>query len=180
MTAPKANTETPQQALRLAVSGDADALESVARTWRDRIRRWAYFELGDAGLAEDAAQDTLVNLILYIHQYDPERPFGPWLRTIVRNCCRKLQGKQVRHAHVGLEESHLRVVPDPTHRIEARRAVEAFSTLSPRQREVIHLVTRDGMTAAEAARELEIAPATARVLLMRARKAVRQALGRKP
>ncbi len=177
MTAPKAKTLTPEQALQLAVSGDASGLESVARHWRARIRRWALFELGDAGLAEDAAQDTLVNLIRYIHQYDTDRPFAPWLRTIVRNCCRKLQGRQARHTHVELTESHLRVVPDPTHRIEASRAIDVLATLSPRQREVMYLCTRDGLSAAEAARKLDIAPSTARVLLFRARKIVREALG---
>ena len=134
--------------------------------------------MGDSGLADDAAQDTLVNMIRFIHQYDPERPFGPWLRTITRNCCRKVHGHQVRHTHVELEESHLRVVPDPTQGIEAGRAVAAFAGLSPREREVMYLCTRDGMTAAEAARELDIAASTVRVLLFRARKSVREVLGR--
>ena len=51
-----------------------------------------------------------------------------------------------------------------------------FATLSPREREVMQLCTQDGMSAADAGRALGIAPATARVLLHRARKTLRSAL----
>ena len=81
ITAPEADL------LRRATQGDAGALEAVARAWYGRMRRWALLEVGDRALAEDAVQEALVRLIRHIHRYDPDRPFGPWLRTVVRNCC---------------------------------------------------------------------------------------------
>ena len=166
--------------LRKAVEGDADALEQVAKAWYRRIRRWALIDLGDPALAEDAVQEALIRLVRNIGKYDPERPFGPWLRTIVRNCAKRAGEQQRRHDHTDLAEHHLTVVPRAEHAIDTRRtqkrAVELFESLSARQREVLHLCTTEGMSAAEAARELGIAPATARVLLFRARRTLRTAL----
>jgi RNA polymerase sigma-70 factor, ECF subfamily len=180
--------------LRRAAAGDVGALEEVARSWRTRIRRWALLELGNEALAEDAAQDAFVQLIRCIHQYDPDRPFGPWLKAVVRNCCHRVRKLQSRHVHELLEEetqedTQLRAMPtagpsrssDPEGAVDLKRtttrALEAFSALTPRQREVMHLCTQDGLTAAEAARELGLAPSTARVLLFKARQTLLAALG---
>ena len=67
-----------------------------------------------------------------------------------------------------------------THRRKANRAIAAFEQLPPRQREVMAICTLDGKSAADAARELGIAASTARVLLYRARKTLRSALGETP
>lgn len=169
--------------LRRARAGDTSALEEVARSFRTRIRRWALLELGDPALAEDACQDTFVQLIRHIGKYDPERPFGPWLRTMVRNCCHRVRRGQHRHVHEILDDTHLRAVPDPEHTMDVgratTRAVETFGALTPRQRELMHLCTQDGLTAAEAARELGITSSTARVLMFKARQTLLAALGRR-
>jgi RNA polymerase sigma factor (sigma-70 family) len=178
--------ETPDDLLRRAANGDASALEEVARLWRARIRRWAMYELGNEALAEDACQDAFVQLIRHIHQYDPERPFGPWLRTVVRHCCHRVARRQSRHVHEVLEEGEesvpLRLVshsPEDSAdlRQTTRRALAAFTELTPRQREVMHLCSQDGLTAAEAARELGLSPSTARVLMFKARQTLLAALG---
>jgi RNA polymerase sigma-70 factor (ECF subfamily) len=49
-----------------------------------------------------------------------------------------------------------------------------FTTLSPRQRELIELVDLQGYTAVEAAEVMGIEPQTARVHLMRARRTLRE------
>lgn len=169
--------------LRRAVAGDAAALEAVAREWRTRIRRWALLELGDPALAEDACQDTFVQLIRHVSKYDPDRPFGPWLRTVVRSCCHRVRRGQHRHVHEILEDTHLRASPEPEHTLDVarvtRRAVETFAALTPRQRELMHLCTRDELSSAEAARALGIAPSTARVLMFKARQTLLAALGRR-
>ena len=145
---------------------DEAALEQVARAWYARIRSWAILEVGDPALAEDVVQEALLRLMNSIHRYDPDRPLGPWLRTIVRNCARTEGGRQRRHAHDALAESHLTVVPRPEHALDTERAAEQavalFGQLSGRQREVMHLCTRDGLTAAEAADVMGVAPSTAR------------------
>lgn len=180
MSAAVPQPDPERQLLARAVQGDRDALAAVARAWRPRIRRWALLELGDASLAEDASQEVLVRLIRHIHRYDPARPFGPWLRAIVRNCSHRTRSRFRRSGQTEVQEGHLRVVPTPEQRIDDTRAVAAairsFQKLSARQREVFHLCTHGGLSAAEAARELGIAPSTARVLLFRARRTLRASL----
>lgn len=173
---------TDDDRLRRAVAGDVAALEGVARDWYVRIRRWALLELGDPTLAEDACQDTFVQLIRHVSTYDPERPFGPWLRAVVRSCCHRVRRGQHRHVHEILEDTHLRAVPDPEHTLDveraASRAVESFEALTPRQREIVHLCAGGGLSAAEAARSLGISPSTARVLMFKARQTLLAAIGR--
>ena len=173
-------TVTEPELLRRAQQGDDAALGQVARDWYARIRRWALYEVGDPVLAEDVVQEVLLRLMNNIHRYDPDRPFGPWLRAIVRNCARTEGGRQQRHAHDDLAETDLRIVPDPEHALDTERAAESavalFGRLSGRQREVMHLCTHDGLTPAEAADVMGVAPSTARVLLFRARRFIRSAL----
>ena len=80
---------SPEPALLAAARrGDRQALRTVAEQCWPLMRRWAYLELSHRQEAEDACQDALVRLMRFIGRYDPEQPFLPWLRTLVRNCCR--------------------------------------------------------------------------------------------
>lgn len=126
---------------------------------------------------DDLAQDCLVGLVRNIHRYDPARPFGPWLRTLVRNHCRSAHRKDAGRATVALESDPESPAPDPSRALDlsdgARSALEAFALLTPRQREVMVLCTQDGMTPTEAADQLEVSGATVRSLLHQARAAIR-------
>ncbi len=125
-----------------------------------------------------------MRLIRHIHTYDPDRPFGPWLRTIVRNCSHQTRRRYQRQGQTEVQEGHLSVVPRPEQHIDDTRAVAAvlgaFQDLTARQREVFHLCTHVGLSAADAARQLGIASSTARVLLLRARRTLRSCLREDP
>lgn len=171
----------PTDLVQRAAAGEPGALEALARHWWPTIRRWTLYQLGEPGLADDAAQEVLANLARGLDSFDPERPFAPWLRVVVRNACHKVREQHQRHGHEPLVDDQ-RVDPGPEpgealdHKRLAARAIAAFEALSPRQREVLSLCTFEGMSAADAGRALGIAPATARVLLHRARKSLRAQL----
>ena len=170
--------------LPLAVAGDRDALEAVAREWWPRIRRWSLYILGDEALAEDGSQEALIQLMRGIHRFDPSRPFGPWLKTLTRNACLTVQQRDTRHGRIptrGLTPE-ASVTPEGAldRRRRVHRAILTFEQLPTRQRQVMSLCTLEGMSAADAARDLGIAAATARVLLHRARRTLRRALGEAP
>lgn len=172
---------TDPELIRRARAGDRDALGALASAhWRS-MRRIAYAELGDRALAEDAVQEALIRLVRFIHTYDPSRPFGAWLRTLVRNAARQARARRVRRTH---REHAVAAAPqpraDPERRLDLVRkasdAFEAFCALPARQRQLVELVDRGGLSPTEAAAELGIAPGSARSQLFAARRALRSRL----
>lgn len=175
-------TEDPLQS---AVDGDPDALRRLVSEWMPTIRRWALLEAGDPVVAEDGVQEALVRLCRHIGQVDPTRPFGPWLRTVVRNAVRSESSRQGRRSR---REAPLADVPAASHRgperldlAWARRmALEAFATLSPRQREIFDLVDLQGVAPKEVAERLDLSAGAVRGQLFDARRALREHLVRHP
>jgi len=157
--------------------GDRDALQDLARSWWPRIKRWALIEVGDDALADDACQETLIRLVRNIATLDPSRPLGGWLRTVVRNCCRDATRGERRHQQAAPRPSN---VVDLERALDIRRGAErmvrAFATLTPRQREALDWVDRQGLSPTEAASLMEAAPATVRALLHQGRRTLRTAL----
>jgi RNA polymerase sigma-70 factor (ECF subfamily) len=172
-TATARTKPTDRELVSLAQSGDKGALEQLARRWWPTLRRWAWLELGDAALAEDACQEALLRMVRFIGQCDPERPLEAWLRTILRNCARDQYSKRGR----------VFTLPEPVRpmamdrRLDLQRAAvrarAAYRELTPRQREIIDLCENRGLTPTAAAVEMEIAPSTARALLHQARQSLR-------
>lgn len=162
--------------LQRAVAGDRHALRRVVDDWIRPIRRWALIATGDPVLAEDVVQESLVRLIRAIHTYDPARPFGPWLKTLVTNTARTELGR------LG------RAVPPPDapepepagRRLDLAQAYaaarEAFAALPARQREIIHLVDLQGLSPSEVAKALGLSAGAVRGQLFQARRAVRSSL----
>jgi RNA polymerase sigma-70 factor (ECF subfamily) len=71
--------------VRRAREGDAAAREELARTSGDAAFRFALQLLGDRELARDVAQDSVLRLFSSLRRVDPERPFQPFLFSIVHN-----------------------------------------------------------------------------------------------
>src|SRR5438874_12831838 len=66
-------------------AGDRAAFGVLAERYAGVARRVARAVLGDPDDADDAAQDALLSALVKLDQYDPRRPFGPWLLRIVAN-----------------------------------------------------------------------------------------------
>jgi len=160
-----------------ATQGDRAAIDDVVRAhWRE-IRRICWLQLLDRDRAEEASQEAALKLVRFIHRYDPSRDFGRWLRTLVRNVCRDVAAKRA------LEPTELEPVgqtPRVDRAVDLRRAAAraraAFATLPPRQRELVELVDRQGLSAADAARALGLSPSAARGQLSLARRTLRARL----
>jgi RNA polymerase sigma factor (sigma-70 family) len=166
--------------LLAAQRGDRDALRRVVEAWWCRMRRWALIEAGDTPGAEDATQEALVRLVRHIGGWDPSRPFASWLRRLVRNACRDQHRGRAGRWHQAEELLHDLSSPrraDPDRALDlarvARRAIEGFEGLTPRQREVLVLVDLEGHTPSEAAAELGLSASAVRAHLTAARRGVR-------
>ena len=168
--------------LKRAVNGDQDALREVVERWMERIRRWAIVHTGEASSAEDGVQEALIRLVQGIHRYDPARPFGPWLKTLVTRACHTEQARRGRQVQREVQEpmEPKATQPAPGRQLDLRRAhahaMDAFRKLTPRQREIIDLVDLQGNTPAEAASVLSLSQGGLRAQLFEARRVLRHHL----
>lgn len=157
------------------VAGERQAAGELAELYWPRMRRWAWLEVRDHALAEDACQEALIRMIRFCGRYDPARPFGAWLRTLVRNAARD------QRPALGRIVEGVRDALSLERQVDLRRAASrvdaVLDALSPRQRHLVDLCLRQGLPIHEAAELLEIAPATARVHLHQARKRLAEHLG---
>lgn len=133
---------------------------------------------GNPTLADDAAQDAMIRILAALPRFDLTRPLGPWVRTITRNTARNTRNRtDAPQAAPGVPRA---TSPDHDRRMDldaaAKSALDAFSDLTPRQRQILELVDHQGLTPSEAAAELDIAPGTVRATLHGARRALRTRL----
>ena len=73
---------------RLAAAGDDRAFTVLVRRWQEPLVRLLRRYLGSADEAREAAHEAFVAAWGALRRYDPERPFGAWLRTIAINKAR--------------------------------------------------------------------------------------------
>lgn len=75
----------PQNLLALARAGDADAFGEVYRAHATRLLRQAMALCGNAALADELAQDTLVEAWKCLRRYNGRCEFFTWLCAILLN-----------------------------------------------------------------------------------------------
>ncbi len=73
--------------LKQAQKGDDYAFSRLVEVYQKPVYNLCYRMLGNAGDAEDAAQETFIRAYKAIRRYDPERKFSTWLLTIASNYC---------------------------------------------------------------------------------------------
>ncbi|MFB9504775.1 RNA polymerase sigma factor [Streptomyces aurantiacus] len=134
-------------------------------------------------VAADLTADVFVAALEAAGQYDPKRgaPYA-WLYGIARNVlashyrgsAREQQAVAQLNGHRLLDEEDIAALEE---RIDAQRAArelsQRHSALSEPLREVLDLVTVDGLTPREAAQVLGLNRATVRSRLLRAKRALR-------
>lgn len=163
-----------------AASGDAGAFAVLANDVRGRVVAWAGSIAGNRDDAEDVAQLVLLRLRDHVHRFEGRSRFTSWLFQVTRNVTlSSMQRERRRQALLGARDPSI-VGPAGAGTDESSdgRRLEAlvhacFTDLTERQREVFEWIDLRGAPAPEVARRLGIAPATVRVLIMRARRTIR-------
>jgi RNA polymerase sigma-70 factor (ECF subfamily) len=170
------------QLIEAARAGDEHAFARLLTDARRLVFRWALIMTADSDEAEDVAQQVCVTLHRKLQQFEQRSSFSTWLYRIVRNTIAETRGRARFRHEVPLDADAVSgrlaaATEDCLQRIDDAAAASAvralFSLLSPRQRALIELVDVQGCTAAEAAQMMDIEPDTARVHLLRARRALR-------
>lgn len=130
-------------------SGDADALTVLFERHGPLVFRIAMRVLHNGADAEDAAQQTFIDIFRAANQFDPAKgAFKPWLLMFAYHRTFNLR----RHLRIQLTEDlpsdtlPSQVVPSADAGISIR---EALGQIRPRQRRVIELTYFEGLTAKE-------------------------------
>jgi len=162
-------------------AGDPRALEALFRALHAPLIRFATSLASDADDAHDLAQEAFVRLWEHRASLDPSLSIRAWLYRTVRNLAYNRTRDRTRQAEL---LGHNAVSPlSPPQADEDLEAAQTkallhglVASLPPRQREAFLLTRAEGLTHAEAAQSMDIAPATLNVHLVRALKTLRTAL----
>jgi len=148
------NAPDAEQLLALARAGDPEAYGELCQVYETRLLRQAMRLCGNVAIAEDLAQDTLVEGWKCLRRYNGRCQFFTWLCAILLNRYRNSWRKQRPLAATSLKAAEpkdgqdlLSGLPDggsrPDEAIDcAERAAflrHCVERLPPKHREVIHL-----------------------------------------
>jgi RNA polymerase sigma-70 factor (ECF subfamily) len=163
---------------RFRQKGDAEALERVFDATAPELLRVAMHLSKDAARAEDLVQGTFVAAIEHAHGWDGERRLMPWLLGILARQAARARREAARSPDPELVASPS--TPDPVAASEAAELAGALTGaldgLPSPYREVLAPHLLDGKRAVDIARELERAPGTVRMQILRGLELLRNAL----
>jgi len=147
--------------------------ESVAEEI-PHLRRFARALSGDPSYADDLVQDCAERALTRLHLFDQTRNIRIWLFTILRNLHVNQQRKQARRGrNIPVEEARegeLSHQPEQIERLAMHDVADAILLLPVEQREVLLLISLEGMSYNETAQTLGIPAGTVMSRLSRARR----------
>ena len=171
-------------ALMFAVGhGDTEAFGEIVRRYQETVWRTAWRILGDAALAEDAAQDAFLKVLGAAPRYRPEGQFRTYLLRIVTRVCLDFLHK---HAPVFTDQPPEPALTDTDPASTALRDEKAqivraaIMNLPERQRIALTLRHDDELNYREIARIMEVSEKAVERLLGRARTALAETLRENP
>lgn len=170
-------TDGDQGDVRAAREGDRDAFERLYHRHVGRVHGLCRRLAGDAIAAEELTQDAFVRAWQKLDLFREESAFSTWLYRLTANVVladHRARGRRLRDL-VPLDALHLL---SPARRGERLDLDGAIAALPARARWVFVLHEIEGYDHDEIATMTGMSPSTARVHLHRARKALREALGR--
>jgi len=167
--------------VRSAVAGDRAAFGGIYQRYAGPLRAYCVSLVRDHHTAADCVQDVFCTAAAELPKLrDPEK-LRPWLYAIARRTAlRTVNERRRENASDDLPESPA-VGPGPftvTAQNElARLVVEATAGLSERDRQVLDLAYRQGLSGVELAKALNVSYDSAKKLLQRLRETIERALG---
>ena len=155
--------------LARARAGDADAVDALVRKYLKDVYSVTMRVLGDHDMAQDAAQDAMVNALQALQRFRGESSFRTWLMRIALNAARTVGRKKGRRKEVTLEivADTPGDAPDPAYLTsrneEAGRAAQALAMLPEKQRLTVSLRINQGLSYQEIGAALDCTEGAARV-----------------
>ena len=172
----------PERLLARWRAGDPAALDLLLAKVHPMLYRWALANATDVDDAEDIAQQSLLTVFRKIDQFRGDSPLEVWLyRLTMRTAMqrrRTLARRQALDARANADVTRRVYHTDPGGRVDRDRLTalvrDCYDHLPPQQRAALSLVDLEGYSPAEAAELMELAPATLRANLFKARSSIRR------
>ncbi|MBO3759418.1 sigma-70 family RNA polymerase sigma factor [Ciceribacter sp. L1K23] len=162
--------------MRSALDGDAASYDRFLRAVTPHLRAMARRRCdqfgASAGEAEDIVQEVLIAVHLKRGTWDPERPIGPWLSTIVRNKLIDALRRRGRRVDVPLEDVVATLEAEDANVADRLDAESVLSRLKEPQRDIVRSISLEGAGVKETAERLKMSEVAVRVTLHRALKAL--------
>jgi RNA polymerase sigma-70 factor (ECF subfamily) len=159
---------------------DAQALRSVISLYGEKTQRIAWRMLGDAAEAEDVAQEAMLKLWQQAGGWSAGgQGIGPWLARVTANLCidRMRRIRPVTGEDLPERADDTPLADEQLDEVRIRALTQAaLQALPDRQRAAIVLTYWQECSNQEAAQALEMNLKAFESLLLRARKALREAL----
>jgi RNA polymerase sigma-70 factor (ECF subfamily) len=175
-----ADHESDQTLLERLRRGDESAFDNLFVRHYAVVYRVVYGLTGTREAAEDAAQETF--LALYRRPPAPDQPLRPWLCRVALNTARNALRAERRDT-LRVERAALDVVAagepsEAVERAEERDRVRAALATLPQRQARLLLLRHAGLSYAEVAAALDLAPGSVGTLLARAERAFAEAYAR--
>lgn len=164
-------------------SGDEEAFGELMRRYKRPLLNFVYRVLGEAGEAEDVAQESFVRAYRHLRGFRPgSARFSTWLFRIARNAALDHVRRRARRPEVRLEEAGVAPSTEATAatEVQAREAGEqiarAVARLPEDQRTALVLAEYQGLSYAEIAEVMACSTKAVESRLYRAKQTLRAAL----
>ena len=166
---------------RIAAGDIGEPVAELYGRYAGRLYRFGINLLGDAGLAEELVQECLLRLWRTAGRFDTGRgTVAAYLFVIARSVAADLRKRPSSRPLTPVEDSQFPPEPDKADRIvEALMVQDALNSLSPAHREVLTLVTQEGLTQSQAAERLGLPLGTVKTRMFHGLKALRSALAQR-
>ncbi len=169
----------------LAARGDRDAYRKLLINMTPQLLASVRGSGVPEADVEDVTQEAAISIWKNLTEFDPTRPFAPWVAVIAVNKARDwLRRRRVRSFWLGAEQLTDRIVSDQASvedtaadRIEVARVQAAIATLPRNLCIPIVLTSILGHSHAEAATALGVSPKAIELRVARARAKLKDILG---
>ncbi len=169
--------------LERARQGDEAAFAELVEAYQRPVYNLCYRMLGDAGEAEDAAQESFLRAYRGMRRYDPTRSFSTWLLAIASHHCidqlrrRRLPVDSLEELEPWEEIPDTGPGPEKAATLrEGRETARALlARLGPQDRAVVVLRYWDELSTEEIAEALSLTVKAVKSRLHRARKQMAEA-----
>ncbi|MGV2102917.1 sigma-70 family RNA polymerase sigma factor [Rhizobium sp. 21-4511-3d] len=163
--------------MRSAVDGDTQAYHRFLSAVTPHLRAMARRRCDQFGAPASEAEDVVQEVLLAVHlkrgTWDPARPIGPWLSTIVRNKLIDSLRRRGRHIDVPIDDVMATLeAEEQAGNLDRLDAEHMLERLKDPQRDIVRSISIEGAGIRETAERLKMTEGAVRVSLHRALKAL--------